>query len=231
MVNSFKQSVWHLLRQLRISYLIGIVKRNSYFRTRGWINSIIHNKALNQKGLPVPWLTYPFMEFITPRLNKSYDIFEFGGGNSTLFWTSLVKSVDSIDHDKKWVDLISKKLPENGKIVYVEVEDMHYTTLAFLPIGVVNNYNQAIKNTGKQYDIIIVDGVDRNNCIINSLDFLKDAGIIVIDNMEYENRMQESIAVLTTNNFKRIDFWGLTPLVTAGCCTTIFYRTNNCLNL
>jgi hypothetical protein len=231
MADTLKQSISQLLTHLRIGYLISCVKSNSYFRTRGWFNSIVHNKAISQKGTPVPWLTYPFTEFISPRLNKKHDMFEFGGGNSTLYWADLVKTVDSVDHDKKWVDLVSKKLPENGKIIYVEVEDMHYTALAFQPIGVVNNYNQSAINMGKKYDIIIIDGVDRNNCIINSLDSLKDAGIIVIDNIELESSMQDSIAVLIKNDFKRIDFWGLSPLLTGGSCTSIFYRVNNCLNI
>jgi precorrin-6B methylase 2 len=231
MIKRLKESVWILLRHLRISYLISLTKPTSYLRNRGWLNSILHNRALSQDGKPVPWLTYPFVDFIAPRLNKSHEIFEFGGGNSTLFWSNLVGSVDAIDHDKKWVEMISKQLPTNGKIVYVEVENIHYTELAFQPIGKVNTYNQWLKNNAKRYDIIIVDGVDRNNCILNAVNALKEGGIIVIDNMELESHMQIATDNLTTHGFKRLDFWGMAPLLTSLSCTSIFYKTNNCLNI
>ncbi|MDF1550900.1 MAG: hypothetical protein P1P88_23960, partial [Bacteroidales bacterium] len=71
---------------------------------------------------------------------------------------------------------------------------------------------------------------DRNNCVYNSVSSLTDDGVIIFDNSQ-RSQYLESQLFLKENNFKRIDFKGLCPSVAHANTTTIFYRTNNCLDI
>ena len=87
-----------------------------------------------------------------------------------------------------------------------------------------------ICNDNTNYHIIIIDGVDRNNCVKFSTQKLTKDGVIVFDNTQRPD-YSVSIDFLTDNGFKRIDFEGLLPIVSYNNITTIFYRDNNCLGI
>ena len=61
------------------------------------------------EGEELVW-TYPAIEFIDNLLRPDYQVFEYGGGHSTLWWARRVARVITIDHDREWVDRISPSL-------------------------------------------------------------------------------------------------------------------------
>jgi hypothetical protein len=80
------------------------------------------------------------------------------------------------------------------------------------------------------FDAIVIDGRDRVNCCKNSLGALKAAGVIIWDNSERPD-YQEGYDFLINNGFKRIDFGGIGPINPDAWCTSVFYRSNNCLGI
>jgi hypothetical protein len=192
-------------------------KREGYLYDIGWANSVITGSVVDLLNKPVPWVTYPFIQFIAERLNNTMNIFEFGSGNSTLYYAGKTATVDSVEHDRFWYDTIKKNMPQNVQLFYCE-----------LVYG--GDYCKFAAGTGLKYDMLIVDGRDRVNCCINNIGALKAGGIIVLDDSE-RSQYAPGIGFLTTNGFKRIDFWGMAPMVNYLKCTTIFYRSNNCLGI
>ena len=196
-----------LLSQLHSGYLLD----------NGWFQSFKNKTSVDKNGNPIPWVTYPFIDFIRERLNKEIDIFEFGSGNSTLFYATKVKSLTTVEHDKQWFDKISKIIPENVEIIFQEADTD-------------GNYCRCIKNTNKRFDIIIDDALDRVNCIYNSLDSLSEKGIMILDDSE-RKEYKDGVNFLIKNNFKRLDFWGIAPEILFKKCTSVFYKKNNCLGI
>jgi len=47
-------------------------------------------------------MTYPAIRFLERRLSNSLEVFEFGSGNSTLWWAERVSRIDSCEHDAQW---------------------------------------------------------------------------------------------------------------------------------
>jgi hypothetical protein len=47
-------------------------------------------------------------EFIATYLNQDDILLEWGSGNSTIFWSGIVKKVISIEHDIDWINTIKK---------------------------------------------------------------------------------------------------------------------------
>lgn len=200
-----------MLKQLLSMYSSG------YLKEIGWINSFKNKMPIDKNSDPLPWVTYGFIDFISDRLDTAMDVFEYGSGNSTLWYASKVHSLTSIEHDKNWLEKIKKKLPHNCILYY---ETLEYD----------GKYSKFSCQLNKKFDVIIVDGRDRVNCIKNAIDSLTVNGIIVLDDSE-RIQYKEAVDFLLSKNFKKIDFWGISPGLFYKKNTTIFYRDNNCLGI
>lgn len=189
----------------------------SALKQNGWFKAFRTKTAIDNIGQPIPWVTYPFIDFISERLNSDMNIFEFGSGNSALYYSQKVDSITSVKHNQAWYNKISKITPSNVTLIYkVLIEN--------------NEYSKCLKDREMIYDIIIVDGVDRNNCIFNSVNFLNNNGVFVLDDSE-RDEYKEATSFLSSKNFKRLDFWGMAPGILYKKCASIFYKSNNCLNI
>ena len=188
-----------------------------YFKEIGWIESFNKQLPVNSNNMPLPWVTYPFIDFIEQRLHKKLSIFEFGSGNSSLWYAGKVSKVVSLEHDHAWYEKIKNQLPTNAIINYCELEKG-------------GGYSMFANNLGEKFDIVIIDGMDRVNCIKNSISCLSDSGVMILDDSERSEYIS-GVQFLTQNNFKKIDFWGISPGLFYKKCTTIFYRQNNCLGI
>lgn len=208
---------WRILDILGLGGIIQLLWREKYLSQKGWLKSYYRKESIDRDGKPLPWCTYSFIQFIEPRLNSTMDIFEYGCGNSTLWYADKVKSVTSVDHDLQWVEKISSRIPKNAVVLFASMSE-------------AGKYSASILLNDKRYHIIVIDGRDRNNCVLQSLHRLTDDGIIVFDNSqlpEYADSMQ----LLFQSGFRRIDFFGMLPIVPHENCTSIFYRSTNCLNI
>lgn len=196
---------------------IDLTSNIGYLRQTGWVNSVRKNKAINKHGEPIPWFTYPAIDFITTRLKKEMLIFEYGSGNSTLFFAKNVKHVFSVEHEQKWFNLMKTKLPEN-------------VTYYFHNLINKNNYVDSICDSQKKFDIVVIDGRKRVECAEKAVKKLKSDGIIIWDN-SLRDRYKYGLKYLEEKGFKRIDFTGLDPIVVYKSVTSVFYKQNNVFNI
>tara|TARA_B110000259_G_C13877817_1_gene347554 strand:+ start:65 stop:715 length:651 start_codon:yes stop_codon:yes gene_type:complete len=188
-----------------------------YLHDIGWFNSFKKQLPVDVSGNPLPWVTYGFIDFISGRLNKKLDVFEYGSGNSTKWYAERVKTVTSVEHDMPWFNIVKDNMPENVDLKYQEL----------IYEGDYSNYSNICD---KKFDIVIVDGRDRVNCIKNSLSSLKREGVIILDDSERDDYL-DALNYLDKNGFKKIDFWGISPGLFYKKNTTIFYKENNCLGI
>jgi len=194
-----------------------LVLRSGVLKDDGWFNSFRLKVPVDCNNNPLPWMPYPFIDFIRTRLALNMIIFEFGSGNSTLFFSSRVKHVTAVEHDFDWFNTIKNKIPNNVKINYISLND-------------AEKYSMFANSGNVSYDIIIVDGRKRVDCIINSVNALSNNGVIILDDSERE-KYTEGKQFLKNIGFKEIDFWGISPGQTYKKCTSVFYKQINCLGL
>ena len=219
-MKKIKKSILALLRKSALGRLIvnSILLRMFYLRDSGWVNSV-------KKGLPVdsidnelPWFTYGAIHFLKERLNDNFVVFEFGSGNSTLWFSKKVNEVISVEHDQSWYDRNKSSFEEISNIEYIHREEK------------TGDYSNEILKYSNQIDVLIIDGVDRVQCCLKSLSSLKPSGVILWDNSD-RTSYQEGYDFLISNGFKRLDFAGHGPLNFYTWCTSIFYRKDNCLGI
>ena len=188
-----------------------------YLKESGWIESFEEQEPLSMNGDPLPWITLLCLDFIESRLNKSMSVFEYGAGNSTLYFSKLVGNVASVEHNQEWFDKISRESESNISIRYCSLK---YN----------DDYCRSVLKISSYFDLIVVDGRDRVNCIKNCVESLTHDGVIILDDSERE-KYKEGIDYLTSRGFKKIDFWGIALGLTYRKCTTIFYKSNNCFGI
>lgn len=211
-----KKTVWKILNYSYLGALVQL-RLKSGMMDDGWFKSFKTKKSVDANGNPIPWCTYSFIRFIEERLTTNLTVFEYGSGGSTLWYAKRVKSVVAVEHNQEWVAFQLKNLPTNVAVIYKNQEQE-------------NDYENEISKHATLFDIVVVDGVKRNECVFTSINYLSTIGVIVYDNSQLVE-YKESIDFLISKNFKRIDFWGLTPIIAHNNCTTIFYRENNCLGI
>jgi len=191
--------------------------RASYLDETGWNRSATLGSCVDGEGNPVPWITYPAIDFIGRRVRPEMSVFEYGCGASTLWWASRVKEVVSCEHDEAWHRAIAARVPDNVRVNFVALE----------PGGA---YCQKAAERSAAYDVIVIDGRDRVNCALNALPALKADGVIVWDNSDRPD-YTEGYEFLRQNGFKKIEFTGMAPLSGATCETSVFYRDDNCFSI
>lgn len=199
-------------KSIRISY-----SSDSYLRRKGFANSLRKGIPVDVDNNPLPWMNYNVVEFLESRLNKEMDVFEYGCGYSTLYLQDRVKSVTSVESDEFWHENMTGRAASNVRIIHC-------------PLDEEGKYALSIMNDSARYDIVIVDGRDRVNCIKNSLDNLKEGGIVILDDSMRE-KYNEGVSFLRDHGFKSITFSGMKPCSIRSQETTVFYRQNNCFNI
>lgn len=188
--------------------------RNTILKTSGWSLSRKTSLPIDAAGDPLPWFTYPAIGFLGPRLTKEMRVFEYGAGNSTLWWARRVKSVKSVENLPEWFARISANAPKNATILLREGDDYSLCD--------------------GRLDIIVIDGKRRTECARAAIPCLSEGGVIVWDNSDPGSCGEgdlDGIAFLERAGFKRLDFWGFGPLLTFEWCASVFYRDGNCFGI
>ena len=199
--------------------LAGIIQLyvNSAVKDSGWFKSYKTKESVDKNGNPIPWNTYPFLSFIEQRLKPGFNVFEYGSGNSTIWYAQKVKSITAVEHNKEWYEKVKLMLPKNAEVVLSSETDSAI-------------YSGEISKRNSKFKIIIVDGIFRNESLAASLDYLKDDGVVVFDDTERDD-YNVSFKLLKEKGFKRLDFRGMRGITSIINTTSIFYRSNNCLSI
>ena len=187
----------------------------NYLQTSGWLNSLYSGKPINQEAKPIPCYTYPAIEFIENKIDSDFRIFEYGSGNSSLWWSERVTQVISIESDANWFGYIKENMPSNVELYLIE-DDLKYASA-------INQYED------HSFDVIIVDGSNRNQCAEFAISKVKNQGFIIFDNTD-DHRHAPGVEKLQASGFIRIDFYGMIPSYLYKNCTSIFFKDVNLLS-
>gem|GEM_PF-1263690 len=136
-----------------------------------------------------PWSNYHFIDYLKKNLTKNDSVLEFGCGGSTVFFSKLVGAITSIEHNKKWVSEVKRRVGGNCRVL----------------LKSETNY---LDISGK-YDIIFIDGIRRLDCTKKSLSLLKKGGKIIIDDANFMDKGISSCKYLEERGMKSISFKGI----------------------
>ena len=174
----------------------------------GQMNSMRKMQSVDKEGNAVPWFTYPAIEYLKQLDFTGKRIFEFGSGNSTMFWASRAKHVVAIEEDKIWYNRMKSQLPSN--VEYILTEDRQA-------------YIDSITKQEGVFDIIVNDGIYRYDCAVAARPKLADDGFIILDNSEW--------CVKTSGYYRdcdliEVDMSGFGPINTYSWVTSFYFTRN-----
>jgi hypothetical protein len=186
---------------------IALFLRNCYilFIQRGQLKSTFNFSSIDKDGKEIPWYTYPAIDYLFQFDFSNKIIFEYGSGNSTVFWNKIAKKVYSVEDNEDWYKKTKKKLKKTT--VYMLEKNRE-------------KYINSLEKMTKKADVIIVDGSYRHSCIKKAIKNIKSTGMIIVDNSDW---LPESCEYIRKNtNLIQIDFYGFGPISPFTLCTSVF---------
>ncbi len=172
-------------------------------------------ESIDKDGNPLPWFTYPAIEYLKQLDIKSYNCLEWGCGNSTFFFAKRTKYILSIEDNLEWHKKVKNKIKELG-ISNVEL------------LLAVNEHDYVTPKCKNKYDIIIIDGNHRKKCIETAIKLFSGKGFITLDN---SNRNPDYCEIIRRYNFLQVDFIGFGPIVDFTTQTTFFFKADSISNI
>jgi precorrin-6B methylase 2 len=184
-----------------------------------WENDFGIKRTIDEKvcvdrdNNPIPWYTYPAIEYISQFDYTDKTVFEFGCGYSSIFWAKRAKKVISIEDNLNWFEKWQKEFDEANLDIRWRDE------------GEI--YENAIFEEEQKYDVIVIDGKRRFQCAATAVKKLADGGMIILDDSDRVNTSDEykkAIKELKEANLIQIDFYGFCPMNVYTKTTTIFLK-------
>jgi predicted O-methyltransferase YrrM len=133
-------------------------------------------------GLIFPYYTHNFLEKLNTWNIENWRVFEYGGGDSTIWWRKKAKECISIDTNKKW--------SESHELILLQNKEEF-----------INYPCKLVEETGQLFDCIIIDNEPvqwRDFCTEMAIKCIRDGGILIIDNW-----LQNSIEGLGENDWHK----------------------------
>ena len=185
------------MEELHLAYLFDKLRHNF-----GFLESVRTQIPVNGSGETMPMYTYPCYEYLNSMNWEGADVFEYGTGFSTIWWKNHGANIYGVEHNKNWYEKI------NGK-------ELGYITLE----NSIHNYPHSINIFDKQFDVIVIDGLVRYQCVPPALKNLKSGGIIIFDNSDWHSNTKE---LLDTKDLIPIHFHGFKPTHVDSQTTSIY---------
>ena len=138
-------------------------------------------------------------------------IFEYGCGNSSLFWAARAESVTSIEDNPEWFAKWEKEFDRANLDVRWRDEG--------------EAYEQAVFEDGCRYDVIVVDGKRRAECAVAAVKALAAGGMVILDDSDRINTSKEyvkAVAALKEADLIQVDFYGFCPMNCYSKNTSLF---------
>lgn len=140
-------------------------------------------------NLVFPWFTHPFLGVLSTWDLREKVVIEYGGGRSTAWWRQKCDFVVTVEANIKYymeiADECWKEGLSNGFVNYRPVCEGDQT----LKNVYVKGYQTPSKhfNIDLHYDIVVVDGILRYECMQEGINILSDrGGTLIVDNWQQD---------------------------------------------
>lgn len=205
-IDKAKKRITNLIIPDSYVYLANIIK--IFLDDYGFNNSVNTNLPVDSYNNPLPLYTYPAIEYLKSLDFSNKKIFEFGSGNSTLYWLARSMKVISVENNPIWIEKLSPQLKKFSNHQYFEAKGPDYV-------------NSILNFSNQEFDVIIIDGAEnRYLCAKNSINKIKNDGLIILDNSDWYPKTAELIR--KESNFIQVDFYGFRPSKPNTSVTSLF---------
>lgn len=198
-----------ITKKVGLDFYYWLHKYKTYYNFQkdfGHAKSIKKEKSIDKKGDFIPWFTYPAIHFLESKNLKEKIVFEWGGGASSKYFSKKCKEIITIEDNDEWFKFLeANKLPNQ--------------TLHLEPTK--DGYVNSISKLQNNFDIIIVDGSYREDCLRVGSQRLNQGGFLILDNSDW---FPEDVAWLESQGLYHIPFQGFAPINDYISVTSFFVK-------
>ena len=238
-INNMKKFVWdkliNLLRKFNKPLQIQLINFSYLAKHMGQYNSLKQEKPVDSFNNPLPWITYPCIEYLNQFDFSSEIVFEYGSGGSTKwFLNKNSREVVSVENDINWFNVLledQKKFKNLTPIFANTVNDfidnnkVFDASIVFIDcdssyrLKILQNLYTNINKINSKIKCIIIDDVDKKNLKGGDIDKIvfdlaKKLNWVQIDFMGFRpfNRTYASTTVLVNPNKQLVRDFEIKPL-------------------
>ena len=122
-----------------------------------------------------PWLTPKANAILSRELQPQWRGVEWGAGRSTVWLSTRVAHLTSIEHDFAWHAQVREKLSR---------QHTHHASLHRVGTDLENYLAPATALDDASLDFALVDGIHRAECVQVAIQKLRPGGMLIVDNIE-----------------------------------------------
>jgi hypothetical protein len=129
-----------------------------------------------------PWFRPAATDFLVSTLPAGAKVLEWGAGSSTVFWARQGYHVTSLELDGEWYHTVQRELDLQGLSALVNL--IYFCPQADAMKRLQDYADHALVLPAASFDLVVVDGRNRNRCLGNSRFLVKEGGLLCLDNSE-----------------------------------------------
>lgn len=180
--------------------------------------------------LDLAWWTFDALEQVDAflRARPGARVFEYGAGASTMWLSRRAGQVTFVEHDEGWMQLVKDRAKGRGNVEGMFRPPEAATGGADAAYGsgkpgyagkTFRAYVEAIDSVPGDFDVVVVDGRCRPQCLLAALRRVKPGGLIIYDNSG-RRRYRPGIEAVDK---RRVVTSGLTACLPYGDQTTLIF--------
>ena len=123
-----------------------------------------------------PWISYSAIKELDQFLDADSRVLEFGSGMSTIWYAKRCKEVYSVDDFRAWYEKVERLIRSKG---------LSNVKFSFSDDRV--EYSRHGSNAGGLFDLVVVDGSYRSDCILTAFELVGPGGIVYLDNSDKDS--------------------------------------------
>jgi hypothetical protein len=121
----------------------------------------------------LPWLPFRLIDELGSVVRSGSQVFEYGGGGSTLWFLDRGAVVVTVEHDHEWAAVLEQSIGSgNWTLLRPTIVD-GYAEYA----GAISFYPD------NWFDVVVIDGRARRRCVARALTKIKPGGLLLVDDI------------------------------------------------
>lgn len=186
-----------------------------------WVPRWLHERRARPLELRQPWWPYLAQVYVDQELPPHAQVFEFGGGGSTLWLEDRGSRVSTVEHDAGWFRTLDEQTGDSVTLLLCPATDEGRVS-SVVEQGYFDDYVDAVSVIDDQScDLLVVDGRARVACGEAGHRKVKPGGLLLLDDSD-RPRYRALHDVL--QGWSARQFHGLKAGSAAMCRTTIWRR-------
>ena len=136
-------------------------------------------------------------------------MFEWGCGNSTIWWSRHVRRVVAVEDNAEWFNMVRERVPENVDLRFAQDHDA---------------YVSALESAGERFDLIVVDGSHRTDCVDRLSQVAPTTARSSFSITRTHRSFLSAVQALKRAGWHRLDLYGMIACFAYKNCTSIYLK-------